>query len=102
MFARVIVTLKNGVLDPQGRVIHRAAATAGYEGIEDVRQGKYFELQLDPRLSAQGAQILVEKLAQELLANPVVEQYQVEVVRENDMVETSPAAQNLEGGCHPL
>jgi phosphoribosylformylglycinamidine synthase PurS subunit len=82
MFARVYVTLKNGVLDPQGKAIHHAAETIGYAGIEDVRQGKYFELRLDPQLDDDRARSEVEKFAHDVLANPVIENYRVEIVRE--------------------
>ena len=82
MFARVYVTLKNGVLDPQGKAIHHAAETIGYAGIEDVRQGKYFELQLDPQLDDDRARSEVEKFAHDVLANPVIENYRVEIVRD--------------------
>ena len=54
MLAKVYVTLKNGVLDPQGKAIHHAAETIGYQGITDVRQGKYFEVKLDPTLDVKG------------------------------------------------
>ncbi|NDD64536.1 MAG: phosphoribosylformylglycinamidine synthase subunit PurS [Acidobacteria bacterium] len=83
MFARVYVTLKNGVLDPQGKAIHHAAATIGYAGIEDVRQGKYFELRLDPQLGENEARSEVEKFAHDVLSNPVIENYRVEIVRDN-------------------
>ena len=82
MFARVYVTLKNGVLDPQGKAIHHAAATIGYAGIEDVRQGKYFELRLDPQLGDNEARSEVEKFAHDVLSNPVIENYRVEIVRD--------------------
>lgn len=82
MFAKVYVTLKNGVLDPQGKAIHHAAETIGYAGIEDVRQGKYFELRLDPRLGEGEAKSEVEKFAHDVLANPVIENYRVEIVRD--------------------
>ena len=81
MFAKVYVTLKNGVLDPQGKAVHHAAATIGYEGIEDVRQGKYFEIKLDPQLDDEKARTEVEKFAHDVLANPLIENYRVEIVR---------------------
>lgn len=81
MLAKVFVTLKNGVLDPQGKAIHHHAATTGYQGIADVRQGKYFELALDPALDATQAQAEVEQFAHEVLSNPVIEDYRVELVR---------------------
>ena len=81
MFAKVYVTLKNGVLDPQGKAVHHAASTIGYQGIEDVRQGKYFEIRLDPQLDDEKAREEVEKFAHDVLANPVIENYRVEIVR---------------------
>jgi phosphoribosylformylglycinamidine synthase len=80
MIAKVYVTLKKGVLDPQGKTIHKAVETIGYHGIEEVRQGKYFELKLKSGLSREEAQALLEKLAHEVLANPVIEDYRVEIV----------------------
>jgi phosphoribosylformylglycinamidine synthase PurS subunit len=81
MLAKVYVTLKNGLLDPQGKAVRHAAATIGCQGIEDVRQGKYFEIRLDPALDEAQARAQVEKFAQDLLANPVIENYRVEIVR---------------------
>ena len=81
MLAKVYVTLKNGVLDPQGKAIHHAASTIGYQGIADVRQGKYFELKLAAGLDEAAAQAEVEKFAHDVLANPVIEDYLVELVR---------------------
>ncbi len=81
MFAKVYVTLKNGVLDPQGKAVHHAAETIGYQGIEDVRQGKYFEIRLDPSLDDVKAREQVEKFAHDVLANPGIENYHVEIVR---------------------
>ncbi len=81
MLAKVYVTLKTGVLDPQGKAIHHAAETIGYQGIEDVRQGKYFEIRLNPSLADDQARTEVEKFAHDVLANPVIENYRVEIVR---------------------
>lgn len=81
MLAKVYVTLKNGVLDPQGKAIHHAAATIGYQGIDDVRQGKYFEVKLDATLDEATAKTQIEKFAHDVLANPVIEDYRVELVR---------------------
>jgi phosphoribosylformylglycinamidine synthase PurS subunit len=81
MLAKVYVTLKNGVLDPQGKAIHHAAETIGYQGIADVRQGKYFEISLDPSLDDAEARARIEKFAHEVLANPVIENYRVDIVR---------------------
>jgi phosphoribosylformylglycinamidine synthase subunit PurS len=80
MIAKVYVTLKNGVLDPQGKAIHHAAATIGYQGIADVRQGKYFEIKLDDSLDQAQARREVEKFAHDVLSNPVIEDYRVEII----------------------
>lgn len=80
MLAKVYVTLKFGVLDPQGKAIHHAATTIGYQGIADVRQGKYFEIQLDSSLNEAEARTQIEKFAQDVLSNPVIEDYRVEIV----------------------
>lgn len=80
MLAKVYVTLKNGVLDPQGKAIHHAAETIGYRGISDVRQGKYFEIALDASMDEATARAKVEKFAHDVLSNPVIEDYKVEIV----------------------
>ena len=76
--ARVYVTFKPSVLDPQGQTIRAALNGLGHKGIEDVRQGKYFELDLKATDAAQ-AQALAAEVADKLLANPVIESYRVEV-----------------------
>jgi phosphoribosylformylglycinamidine synthase len=80
MLAKVYVTLKNGVLDPQGKAIQHAASTIGYNAVADVRQGKYFEVQLDAALDAATARAQVEKFAHDVLSNPVIEDYKVEII----------------------
>ena len=80
MKAKVYVTLKPSVLDPQGKAIHHSVELMGFEKIADVRQGKYFEIALDDALSAVEAQTAVERIAKDVLANPVIEDYRVEVV----------------------
>lgn len=80
MLAKVYVTLKNGVLDPQGKAVHHAAETIGFAGIADVRQGKYFEIKLDGTLDEMQARTQVEKFAHDVLSNPVIEDYKVELV----------------------
>lgn len=77
--ARVFVTLKPSVFDPQGRTIVEALHSMGYAGVGDVRQGKFFELQVDAD-SRDTAQTLAGEVAHKLLANPVIESYRVEVV----------------------
>ena len=75
MKARVTITLKNGVLDPQGRAIHNALDGLGFAGVEGVRQGKLIELDLaDGTTEAQ-----VEAMCKTLLANPVIENYRIEL-----------------------
>ena len=79
MKAKVYVTLKAGVLDPQGKAIQHSVDLLGYGGIEDVRQGKYFEIALDESLDASRAKETAERMAREVLSNPVIEDYRVEV-----------------------
>ena len=76
--ARVFVTLKPSVFDPQGRTIVAALGSMGYGSVRDVRQGKYFELDVDAETPA-AARPLVSEIADRLLANPVIESYRVEV-----------------------
>jgi len=75
MKAYVYVSLKKSVLDPQGKTIQGALKKMGYKGLDDVRQGKYFELTLDSGLSRADAQSEVERIAREVLTNPVIEEY---------------------------
>jgi phosphoribosylformylglycinamidine synthase len=78
MKARVFVTLKPSVFDPQGHTISDALHSMGYTGVGDVRQGKYFELELNS-LTADQARALASEVADKLLANPVIESYRVEI-----------------------
>lgn len=82
MLAKVYVTLRNGVLDPQGKAIHHAATTIGYQGIADIRQGKYFVITFDDSVDQAQAYEQVEKLAHDVLSNPVIEDYQIEMSAE--------------------
>ena len=75
MKAYVYVSLKKSVLDPQGKTIQGALKKMGYKGLGDVRQGKYFELSLDGGLTRDEAQSEVERIAREVLTNPVIEEY---------------------------
>ena len=75
MKAFVYVTLKKSVLDPQGKTIQGALKKLGYGSISDVRQGKYFELELGGSLDKPQAQAQVEKIAREVLTNPVIEEF---------------------------
>jgi phosphoribosylformylglycinamidine synthase len=78
MLARVFVTLKPSVFDPQGQTIADALHALGYAGIGEVRQGKYFELEFDTAEAGQ-ARALAAEVADKLLANPVIETYRIEV-----------------------
>jgi len=75
MKAYVYVSLKKSVLDPQGKTIHGALKKMGYRGIDDLRQGKYFEITLDGGTSREEAQAEIERVAREVLTNPVIEEY---------------------------
>ncbi|MGI8639066.1 MAG: phosphoribosylformylglycinamidine synthase subunit PurS [Pyrinomonadaceae bacterium] len=79
MKAKVYVTLKPSVLDPQGKAIHHSVELLGFEQIEDVRQGKYFEIAFNSDLSEAEAKQAAEKIAKDVLANPVIEDYRVEI-----------------------
>jgi phosphoribosylformylglycinamidine synthase PurS subunit len=78
MKARVYVTLKKSVFDPQGKTIHDALQSMGYSNVVDVRQGKFFEVALDGVSGDQGKKV-VEEIATRVLSNPVIESYRVEV-----------------------
>ena len=78
MRARVFVTLKPSVFDPQGRTIADALHSLGYDGVEDVRQGKYFELDIATNEAAE-AKTLASEVADKVLANPVIESYRIEI-----------------------
>jgi len=80
MRARVFVTLKPSVFDPQGTTVAEALHTLGYAAVTNVRQGKYFELDIDA-IDADEAGRLAAEAADKLLANPVIESYRVEVDR---------------------
>ena len=75
MKAHVYVTLKTSVLDPQGQTIQNALRKIGFTGVESVRQGKYFLLALADGLTAEAARSEIERVAKEVLTNPVIEEY---------------------------
>lgn len=79
MKAKVYVTLKPGVLDPQGKAIQHSVELLGFAGIADVRQGKYFEIGLDQSMAEDEARDAATRMAREVLANPVIEDYRVEI-----------------------
>jgi phosphoribosylformylglycinamidine synthase subunit PurS len=79
MKAKIYVTLKPSVLDPQGKAIHHAVETIGYRGIKDVRQGKYFVVSIDGSLPIDEARAEIERMARDVLANPIIEDFRVEL-----------------------
>lgn len=78
MKAKVHVTLKTGVLDPQGKAIQHALGSQGYQGVSEVRQGKYIELELDETDPAK-ARASVEAMCKDLLANTVIENFAIDI-----------------------
>ena len=79
MKARITVTLKSGVLDPQGKAIEGALRSLGLEGVASVRQGKVFDIEIEARDRKQ-AQALLKQAADKLLANTLIENYDVKVL----------------------
>lgn len=78
MKAKIIITLKNGVLDPQGKAIESALNGLGFDGVSDVRQGKEIEMSL-AETDENAARAKAEEICQKLLANPVMENYVIEI-----------------------
>jgi phosphoribosylformylglycinamidine synthase subunit PurS len=78
MKARVFVSLKSTVLDPQGQTVRAALAGLGYGAVADVRQGKFFDLALEEGADPEQVRRDIETIAQEVLTNPVIEDYTVE------------------------
>jgi phosphoribosylformylglycinamidine synthase PurS subunit len=79
MKAKVYVTLKPSVLDPQGKAIQHSVELLGYDGIADIRQGKYFEIALADTLAQAEAEEAATRMAREVLSNPVIEDFRVEI-----------------------
>ncbi len=79
MKAYVYVSLKKTVLDPQGKTIHGALKKMGYKGVDDLRQGKFFEITLNGGMDRQAAAAEVERIAREVLTNPVIEEFRYSV-----------------------
>jgi phosphoribosylformylglycinamidine synthase len=79
MKAHVYVTLKTSVLDPQGQTIQNALRKIGFAGVTAVRQGKYFQLSLAADLTSEAAKAQVEKIARDVLTNPVIEEFSYEI-----------------------
>lgn len=79
MKAKVYVTLKPGVLDPQGKAIHHSVELLGFDAVDDVRQGKFFEIAINGALSQEEAREAATRMAREVLSNPIIEDYRVEI-----------------------
>jgi len=79
MKAKIIITLKSGVLDPQGKAIEGALKGLGFDGAAEVRQGKVIEVNLD-ETDAAAARAKAEEMCQKLLANPIMENYTIEIL----------------------
>jgi phosphoribosylformylglycinamidine synthase len=79
MKAKVYVTLKPSVLDPQGKAIKHSVELLGYGGVDDIRQGKYFEIALDGSLGEDAARSEATRMAREILSNPIIEDFRVEI-----------------------
>ena len=79
MKAKVYVTLKPSVLDPQGKAIKHSVELLGFHGVKDIRQGKYFEISLDSSVSETNAREEATRLAHDVLANPIIEDFRVEI-----------------------
>lgn len=80
MKAKVHITFKNGVLDPQGKAIGNALSGLGFSGIKEVRQGKYIEIALDETDETK-ARAAVKQMCEKLLANMVIENYSIDIAR---------------------
>jgi len=78
MKVKVHVTLKNGVLDPQGKAIENTLGSLGFNGVNNVRQGKFIELSLD-ETDADKARAQVDEMCKKLLANTVIENYHIDI-----------------------
>jgi phosphoribosylformylglycinamidine synthase PurS subunit len=79
MKAYVYVSLKKSVLDPQGKTIQGALKKLGYKGLEEIRQGKYFEITLDGGLNRTEAETEIGRMAREVLTNPVIEEFRFSI-----------------------
>ena len=78
MRVKVFISFKNGVLDPQGKAIERSLHTLGYSEVQDVRTGKYLELNVEVN-SREGAESRIREMCDKLLTNPVIEDYRFEI-----------------------
>jgi phosphoribosylformylglycinamidine synthase PurS subunit len=79
MKAKVYVTLKPSVLDPQGKALKHSVELLGFNGVNDIRQGKYFEIALDNSVTEDSARAEATRLAHDVLSNPIIEDFRVEI-----------------------
>jgi phosphoribosylformylglycinamidine synthase len=79
MKAKVYVTLKPSVLDPQGKAIKHSVQLLGFDGVSDIRQGKYFEIAMNGSVSEETARAEAIRLAHDVLSNPIIEDFRVEI-----------------------
>jgi len=79
MKAKIIITPKKAVLDPQGKTVQNALAHMGYTGVTDVHVGKYIEIDLAPGTDQAAAQKALDDAAHKFLSNPIIEDYQLEI-----------------------
>jgi len=79
MTARVLVSLKKTVLDPQGQTVRSALTGLGYRSVAEVRQGKFFEIAMTPGTTRDQANQEIDTMAREVLTNPVIEEYHIEI-----------------------
>ncbi len=77
--ARVLVSLKKTVLDPQGQTVRSALTGLGYQSVSEVRQGKFFEIALAPGTTHEQATREIDTMARDVLTNPVIEEYKIEI-----------------------
>jgi len=82
MRVKIFVSLKRGVLDPQGKAIERSLHSLGYPEVQDVRMGKYLELDIEA-VSRETADLRIREICDKLLANPVIEDYRFEITNED-------------------
>ncbi len=80
MIARMYITLKEGVLDPQGKTVQKSLHAIGFKDVSDVRVGKYIEVTLPDSLSETEAQKKIKKMCEQLLANTIIENYSYNIV----------------------
>ncbi|MDY6855704.1 MAG: phosphoribosylformylglycinamidine synthase subunit PurS [Thermodesulfobacteriota bacterium] len=79
MLAKIYVTLKKGVLDPQGKAVQHSLESLGYNEVKDIRLGKYMEVLLDD-MNGDEAEARIQQMCEKLLANPVIEDYRFELI----------------------